>query len=109
VAGTQCGAADGATETVTPDQVLTQAGGQQSDAGNSELAGGGPGANAEPHLARPYEPRTPLLGGSPAWCEVVDDDPDRGRKGALFGSLRRRGYGLMLVRRTTAGLERSAA
>ncbi|RJL31273.1 hypothetical protein D5H75_19630 [Bailinhaonella thermotolerans] len=73
----------------------------------AELAG-----NLELHGAPPYEMRVLRLGRIPAWCEVVDSDPDLGeipRILARLGApgppdlLTESGRGLLLAHALTAG------
>ncbi|WP_203982405.1 ATP-binding protein, partial [Sphaerisporangium rufum] len=75
----------------------------------SELA-----ANAERHAPPPYELRVFLVAGVPAWCEVVDADPEPGKIGDAFdrlsvttepgaGLLAENGRGLLLAHRLSAG------
>ncbi|SFK19611.1 Anti-sigma regulatory factor (Ser/Thr protein kinase) [Streptosporangium canum] len=57
-------------------EVLGQAGLDGDAIADAELIVAEPAANAEKHARPPYELRVYSLDAVPAWCEVVDGDPD---------------------------------
>ncbi|MFF3441696.1 ATP-binding protein [Streptosporangium sp. NPDC002721] len=57
-------------------KVLRDAGLDDDAVGDAETVVAELAANAEKHARPPYELRVLSLDGVPAWCEVVDGDPD---------------------------------
>ncbi|MGC5012317.1 ATP-binding protein [Streptosporangium sp. DT93] len=57
-------------------EVLREAGLDDEAVGDAEVVAAELAANAERHARPPYELRVVSLDGVPAWCEVVDGDPD---------------------------------
>lgn len=66
---------------------LREAGVDAGDIDDAEVVVAELAANADVH-ARPCELRIVMVGDKPAWCEVVDDDPDLGIIPAIFDRLR---------------------
>lgn len=69
-------------------QVLQDAGVGGEDLSDAELAVAELAANAETHARPPYELRIVTVDGSPAWCEMVDGDPDPGSVPLISAALR---------------------
>ncbi|WP_181871480.1 ATP-binding protein [Sphaerisporangium album] len=93
-------------------EALQGEGVSEDEISDAETAAGELAANAERHGRPPYEVRVFTLGGAPAWCEVVDGDPDLGWIPAVLDRPRVQtvvdlyaegGRGLMLVRVLSEG------
>ncbi|MFF0311105.1 ATP-binding protein [Streptosporangium sp. NPDC004379] len=95
-------------------EVLRQAGLDGDAVADAELVVAELAANAERHARPPYEVRIFSLNGVPAWCEVVDGDPDAHEVAVVLGLLRlvkeidapllvENGRGLLLVHRLSSG------
>ncbi|MGC5010173.1 ATP-binding protein [Streptosporangium sp. DT93] len=95
-------------------EVLGQAGLPGDDVDTAELVVAELAANAERHARPPYELRIFSLDGVPAWCEMVDGDPDPREVRLVLGLLRsvdeiglpllaENGRGLFLAHRLSDG------
>ncbi|MBG0818672.1 hypothetical protein [Planomonospora sp. ID82291] len=96
-------------------EVLLWSGIDAGSIGDAESAVAELAANAEAYARCPYELRVVFDGGRPAWCEVVDGDPDLGGIPAVLDRLRtggdepalglfgERGRGLLLVHLLSEG------
>ncbi|WP_168221095.1 ATP-binding protein [Actinomadura sp. WMMA1423] len=99
-------------------EVLRNAGVDENDVDEAELVVGELAANAVSYAGGPYEIRFVLVGGRPAWCEVVDGGTDlagipeifeklKGAEAAEFAPAevpREHGHGLAIVHRLSGGL-----
>ncbi|GAA4200521.1 hypothetical protein GCM10022252_53860 [Streptosporangium oxazolinicum] len=93
-------------------EVLTAEGLPGDDVADAEAVAAELAANCERHARPPYEIRVFSLAGVPAWCELVDGDPDLGWIPAVLDTSRpqvtpdplaEHGRGLPLVRELSRG------
>ncbi|WP_329079551.1 MULTISPECIES: ATP-binding protein [unclassified Streptosporangium] len=95
-------------------EVLREAGLDDDAIADAETIVAELAANAERHARPPYELRVLSLDGVPAWCEVVDGDPDLHEVRIILGLLHsveeiglpllaENGRGLLLVHRLSQG------
>ncbi|WP_440100885.1 ATP-binding protein [Streptosporangium sp. H16] len=95
-------------------EVLQHVGLSGDDIDTAELIVAELAANAEKHARPPYELRVLSLDGIPAWCEIVDGDPDLHEISIILNLLRsveeiglpllaENGRGLLLAHRLSHG------